>query len=314
MSGRFAPSPTGRLHLGNLRTALLAWAAARRCGLAFLIRMEDLDLVTSSRDHERDQLLDLSDLGLDWDGEVVRQSERFDLYQDALDRLTVEGRTFACYCTRREIAEATRAPHLEDADASRYPGTCRRLSARDRAERERGGRAPAIRLLADDTVIEFDDLVRGPTTGRPDDIVLRRNDGVPAYHLAVVSDDHRQGVTQIVRGDDLLGITPSQIHLGRLLGFSRPDYAHVPLVRGPHGERLAKRDGAVTLPERVATLGSVAAVIDELAASAGLGHGVRTAGEVAAAFSFDRLDRRSVRWTPTGDDRFVLRPDSPRTG
>lgn len=245
-AGRFAPSPTGDLHLGNLRTALVAWLFARSSGRRFVVRMEDLDRVTSSREWERRQLADLAAIGIDWDGEVVRQSDRFDLHHGTIDRLTDAGLTYPCFCTRREIAEAAAAPHGE---VGRYPGTCRNLTERRRAERSASGRPPALRLRTDGATVAFDDLIAGRQVGLIDDVVLRRNDGIPAYQLAVVVDDGAQGIDQVVRGDDLIPSTPSQIHLTRLSGHHEPAYAHVPLVVGPDGERLAKRHGAVTLSE-----------------------------------------------------------------
>ena len=232
MTGRFAPSPTGDLHLGNLRTALLAWLFARSAGGRFLMRMEDLDTGrVRERFYDR-QLHDLAAIGIDWDGAVVRQSERIDLYEDALARLD----TYPCWCTRAEIREAVSAPHGELPEGA-YPGTCRELSAAQRAEREASGRPAALRLR---------------THGEPgvDDFVLRRGDGAFAYNLAVVVDDADQGVDQVVRGRDLEDSTPRQLLLMRLLGLPEPEYRHVPLVLGADGRRLAKRHGAVTLEER----------------------------------------------------------------
>lgn len=248
-TGRFAPSPTGDLHVGNLRTALVAWLFARSEGGRFIVRMEDLDRVQASADHERSQLRDLAALGLDWDGDVVRQSERFHLYEAAIDRLDEAGLVYPCYCTRREIREASAAPHDGPLPDGAYPGTCRRLTGAERAEREAGGRPPALRLRADVGEVTVDDEVLGHVTAVVDDVVLRRNDGVPAYNLAVVVDDAEQGVDQVVRGDDLASSTPRQAHLADLLGLVRPRYAHVPLVLAPTGQRLAKRDGPVTLAE-----------------------------------------------------------------
>lgn len=255
MSGRFAPSPTGRLHVGNLRTAAIGWLAARTSGRGHLVRMEDLDRVNSSPEHEAQQLADLAALGIDWDGAVVRQSERFDRYHQAIDSLTERGLTYECFCTRREVRaeidDAPRAPHLPT-DA--YPGTCRDLTEATRRRHIDAGRRPAIRLRAgsgtepgDVDEIDVVDQVAGRFASAVDDVVLRRNDGIPSYHVAVVTDDAAQGVTQVVRADDLLPSTPRQIHLQRLLGLPTPEYAHVPLVVGPDGERLAKRHGAVTL-------------------------------------------------------------------
>lgn len=252
MVGRFAPSPTGELHLGNLRTALLAWLAARGSGRGFVVRMEDLDRVTSSAEHEQRQLDDLAAIGLDWDGEVLRQSDRFDIYHAEIERLRALGLVYPCFCTRREIrAEidaAAHAPHVHLPDGA-YPGTCRNLSADERAGRLASGRRPALRLRTSGEVIEFDDRVHGHMDGAVDDVVLARADGVPAYNLAVVVDDAAQGVTQVTRGDDLLTSTPRQILLQRLLGAPKPEYVHVPLVLGDDGQRLAKRHGAVTLSE-----------------------------------------------------------------
>ena len=244
MAGRFAPSPTGDLHLGNLRTAAIAWLAARSRGDDFVVRMEDLDRHQSSVDIEVAQLRDLDALGIDWDGSVVRQSDRFDRYEAAIDVLAARGLVYECFCSRRdireEIASAAHAPH---GPPGSYPGTCRSLTDRKRAERLASGRRPALRLRTDGQEIAFVDRVHGSVSGPVDDVVLRRNDGVPAYNLAVVVDDAAQGITEVVRGDDLLSSTPRQIHLQELLGSPRPVYVHVPLVVDDEGERLAKRQG-----------------------------------------------------------------------
>jgi glutamyl-tRNA synthetase len=248
--GRFAPSPTGPLHLGNLRTALAAWLFARSVDGGFIVRMEDLDRVTASEAHEVAQLKELSAIGIDWDGAVVQQSDRFALYDEAIAKLSDQGRTYECFCTRREIAEAASAPHQHLPDGA-YPGTCRDLTSAERASRLSEGRRSAIRLRAEGVERTFTDQFVGDVTGLVDDFVLRRNDGIPAYNLAVVVDDALQGVNQVVRADDLLLSTPRQIFLAELLGFERNTYAHIPLVVGPTGKRLAKRDGAVTLEDRL---------------------------------------------------------------
>ena len=244
--GRFAPSPTGALHLGSLRTALLAWLFARSEGSRFLLRMEDLDPATSDPGHEAGQLADLRALGLDWDGPVVRQSERRDRHESALAELVDRGLTYPCYCSRKEIREAASAPH---APPGAYPGTCRELTVPELAERTASGRPAALRLRGDGLPVTIDDRLHGEVVGTVDDIVLRRNDGIPAYHVAVVVDDDDQGVEEVVRGDDLLDATPSQAHLLDLLDRPRPVWAHVPLAVGPDGARLAKRHGAVTLDD-----------------------------------------------------------------
>ena len=212
MDGRFAPSPSGPLHLGNLRTALLAWLFARSAGARFRVRIEDLDPGRSRREHEAGQLADLAALGLDWDGPVVRQSERRERHREALDRLRASGRVYPCWCTRAEIREAASAAHGPLPEGA-YPGTCRRLTARARAERERSGRPPALRLDAGGERIAFADRLHGPVEAPVDDLVLWRGDDTPAYNLAVVVDDADQRIGEVVRGDDLLDTTPRQLLL-----------------------------------------------------------------------------------------------------
>jgi glutamyl-tRNA synthetase len=267
--GRFAPSPTGTLHLGNLRTALLAWLFARSRGSRFLLRMEDLDPQRSKPQHERQQIEDLTAIGVDWDGPVVRQSERVDLYEQALADLAQRGLLYDCWCTRREIREAVSAPHGELPEGA-YPGTCLKLSARERRRRAASGRPAALRLRAEAAQIEFDDELLGRRSGVVDDFVVRRGDGVPAYNVAVVVDDHVQGIAEVVRGADLVDTTPRQILLARLLGLREPTYAHAPLVVGPDGARLAKRHGAVTLADRAALGETPQRVVGMLAHSVGL--------------------------------------------
>ncbi|HWE14443.1 MAG TPA: tRNA glutamyl-Q(34) synthetase GluQRS [Solirubrobacteraceae bacterium] len=247
--GRFAPSPTGPLHLGSLRTALAAWLFARSQSARFLLRVEDLDPQRSRRAFERSQLADLQALGIDWDEAPVRQSERTALYEEALDQLEAQGRLYPCFCTRAEIREAASAPH-GDLPEGAYPGTCRALSTAERRARAADGRPFALRLRAGGERVAFEDRLLGPRAGSVDDFVVRRADGVPAYQLAVVVDDARQEIGEVVRGADLADSTPRQILLAWLLGLPVPTYAHVPLVLGPDGSRLAKRHGAATLEQR----------------------------------------------------------------
>lgn len=256
-TGRYAPSPSGDLHLGNLRTAILAWAMARRGGKPFYMRVEDLDRVRPGA-AER-QLADLQAMGLDWDvspgsaaestegkeAGVLYQSTRLAAYERAVQRLREAGLVYECYCTRREIQEASSAPH---GAPGAYPGTCRGLSEAQREER-RAQRPPALRLRAERTSYTVHDDFYGLYTGLVDDFVLVRNDGTYAYNLTSVVDDAFVGVEQIVRGDDLLPSAPRQAYLAGLLGLPQPRYAHVPLALNEEGKRLAKRDGAVTLPQ-----------------------------------------------------------------
>jgi len=244
-AGRFAPSPSADLHVGNLRTAVLAWLFARSTGRQFLIRVEDLD-DRARDDVARRQLDDLAAIGLTWDAPPEYQSANGTRYDAVVDELTGRGMTYQCHCSRRDILAAPRAPHAPE---GAYPGTCRDLTDAERAERAATGRPPAVRLRSGVTQFTVTDLLHGSYTGVVDDFVLRRGDGVPAYNLAVVVDDAAQGVDQVVRGDDLLSSSPRQAYLGALLGHPTPSYAHVPLVLNTDGKRLAKRDGAVTLAE-----------------------------------------------------------------
>jgi len=296
-SGRFAPSPTGDLHLGNLRTALAAWLFARSTSSAFLVRMEDLDPAQSSEEHARSQLRDLRALGLDWDGDVVHQSNRLALYHEAIAELTARGLTYPCYCTRREIREAASAPHIGPQPDGAYPGTCRHLSARARSARERDGRPPALRLRSDGVEVTVADDLLGPITAVVDDVVLRRNDATPAYNLAVVVDDAAQGVEQVVRADDLALSSPRQHHLATLLGLPGVRYAHVPLVLGPSGQRLAKRDGAATLADQAKGGRGPDAVRALLAHSLGQCEFDATPTAADLASSFRPLDVAPTAWT-----------------
>jgi glutamyl-tRNA synthetase len=245
-AGRYAPSPTGELHIGNLRTALLAWLFARSTVRRFLLRIEDLDSTRVRPGIAEQQLADLAALGITFDGEPVVQSQRLAAYQQAL--LKLANHTYECFCSRREIAKAASAPH---GSVARYPGTCRNLTEAERMDR-RLTRQPAIRLRADGAVQTIHDLLHGDIAAEVDDVVLRRNDGVPAYNLAVVVDDAFFGVDQVVRGDDLLPAAATQAFLAELLGHPPPTYAHLPLAVNVQGRRLAKRDGAVTLPDLAA--------------------------------------------------------------
>lgn len=267
MRGRFAPSPTGSLHLGNLRTALASWLQTRAASGEWLVRMEDLDRVTSSLEHEVSQLADLTAIGLNSEVPVVRQSERFPLYYDAIATLQRLGRVYECFCSRREVREAAQAPHGETPDGDAYPGTCRELTKARLSELRHAGRRPALRLRSEGERFVVDDLIAGRFEGTADDVVIQRNDGVPAYNLAVVVDDDAQGITHVTRGGDLLTSTPRQRLLQHLLAIPEPSYAHVPLVLGPDGNRLAKRHGAVTLADLAVMGVSAEQVLDALMAS-----------------------------------------------
>jgi glutamyl-tRNA synthetase len=301
-TGRFAPSPSGDLHLGNLRTALVAWLLARSQGHRFVMRVDDLDPVAAKSGVAERQLADLAAIGLDWDGEPIWQSQRHRAHDDALRRLIDDGRTYECFCSRAEIQHAAQAPH---APPGSYPGTCRNLTAAERASRAHRlgpGRQPALRVRADRTEGTFIDSVHGEVTADIDDFVLRRTDGVIAYNLAVVVDDEAQGVTLICRGDDLLSSTPRQRYLAELLGYRLADYAHVPLVLNAAGARLAKRDGAVTLSDRQAMGESPSMVLSVLARSLNLIDGtatVQSPADLVDGFDLARIGRTPWTW-PVG--------------
>ncbi|GAA1320321.1 tRNA glutamyl-Q(34) synthetase GluQRS [Leucobacter albus] len=300
-AGRYAPSPSGDLHLGNLRTALVAWLFARASGRRFLMRIEDLDRARDAGAAAA-QLADLAALGIDWDGEPVLQTSRGAAHEAAIAQLAAAGFVYECTCTRKDILAAPTAPH---APPGAYPGTCRDLSddEREAARARIAPRLPALRLRAPagESSLAFDDLLLGNVVGDIDDLVLRRGDGTVAYNLAVVVDDDAMGVDQIVRGDDLASSTPRQILLQRLLGLRtvpQLQYAHVPLVLGPGGARLAKRDGAVTLADLRATGVGAAEVRSLLAESLGLaGHGEPvTPDQIVERFDPTALPRAAWAW------------------
>ncbi len=287
--GRFAPSPTGRLHLGNVRSALLGWLWARSLGGEFLLRIEDLDPERSKPEFTDALFEDLTWLGLDWDGPVWKQSERGAIYDDALRRLADEGRAYQCWCSRAEVARAASAPHVGE-EGPVYPGTCREHAT------PKPGRTPSWRFRVEPGAVSFVDAIHGEVTQdvarEVGDFLIRRIDGVASYQLAVVVDDALSGVTHVLRGDDLLSSTPRQMLLQRALGFSTPTYAHVPLLMQSDGRRLAKREGASTVAGLRALGWSPERVVGQLAAWSGLGEGAPvSARELVDGFSLARVQR-----------------------
>lgn len=287
--GRFAPSPSGRMHLGNVFAALMAWCSVRSAGGKLLLRIEDLDPIRSYDAFAVQIRDDLRWLGLDWDEEQPPQSLRGEAYREALASLEARGLIYPCYCSRSEL-HAVSAPHVADGSFF-YPGTCRNLTDAQRAEKKR---SPALRLIVPDETVGFDDLVQGhyeENLARDcGDFILRRSDGVCAYQLAVVCDDGAGGVTEVVRGADLLSSTPRQIYLLKLLGYSAPRYGHVPMLLAPDGRRLSKRDkdldlgvlrARVTAPQLVGLLGHAAGLLDTPQAI--------SAPELAACFDWSRV-------------------------
>lgn len=300
---RIAPSPTGFMHLGNARTAMLAWLSARSGHGKVILRIEDIDtqrVVTGAAEALQE---DLASLGLDWDlgpgidnpvGPFV-QSQRLAFYNASLQKLAHDGLTFGCACSRADLARLANAPH-EGEDGPRYPGVCRSKPAHVVAqEAARAGKLPAMRFRGSQQ-IRFMDGLQGPQTQTVDDFVLRRADGLHAYQLAVVVDDAAMGVTEVVRGDDLLSSTGRQIALHQALGFVPPHFIHVPLVLAPSGERLAKRSRPETMREILARGIEVQALVGALAASAGLcnpGQRMR-ARDLVAGFSWSKVTKSAV--------------------
>ena len=244
--GRFAPTPSGRMHLGNVFAALIAWLSVRSRGGHFVLRMEDLDTQRTSEDFAQIIREDLLWLGLDWDLETPAQSTRADVYNRYLVQLESQNLLYPCYCTRSQL-HSVNAPHLSDGTYV-YPGTCRDLTPEQQAA---FGRDPAWRVKVPDREYALTDLCQGAFTQNLStdcgDFVVRRADGVHVYQLAVTVDDGEAGVTEVVRGVDLLGSAPRQMYLQELFGFPHPEYGHVPLLVAPDGRRLSKRDADLDL-------------------------------------------------------------------
>lgn len=250
---RFAPSPTGELHLGHAHSALFAVSEAKQAGGRFLLRIEDIDRTRCRPEFAAAVLADLTWLGLEWETPIRFQSEHFDDYRAALARLEQAGLLYPCFCTRKDIAQAGHAPHGPDGPL--YPGVCRSLSAAERAERLGAGLAYALRLDMTEAVhrigtLSWHDRTAGRVEARPElfgDVVLARKDTPTSYHLAVTVDDALQGVTLVTRGEDLFAATHVHRLLQRLLGLPTPAYAHHRLLTDAHGRRFAKRDRSLTL-------------------------------------------------------------------
>ena len=298
MTGRFAPSPSGRMHMGNLWSCLLAWLSARSVGGGMVLRLEDLDPDRCRPEYCGQIMRDLEWLGLDWDGEPVYQSKRTEIYRQAFQALEQQNVIYPCFCTRAERLAAS-APHRSDG-AAVYDGRCGRLSLAEREELSRT-RRPAWRVRVPEQVIAFRDLLQGDYKEdlKRDcgDFILRRSDGVFAYQLAVVVDDAAMGVTQVVRGSDLLSSTPRQLWLQERLSLPRPEYGHLPLLLAPDGRRLAKRDRDLelgrlqekyTAPQLVGRLAFAANLIDRPEAI--------SPRELLPLFSWEKLPREDLVW------------------
>ena len=251
--GRFAPSPSGRMHLGNVFSALLAWLSVRSQGGTFVLRIEDLDPQRCRPEYADGVRRDLEALGLTWDKEQMPQSLRTEAYAAQFARLTEKGLVYPCYCTRDELHAAS-APHASDGTPI-YAGTCRNLTE---AEREEKSRRPAWRLMVPDREYGIADRLQGTykenLAADCGDFIIRRSDGVYAYQLAVTTDDIAGGITEVVRGRDLLSSSPRQTYLYELFGAQAPEYCHVPLLVTPEGRRLSKREQDLSLEELLGRL------------------------------------------------------------
>jgi len=293
--GRFAPTPSGRMHLGNVFAAMIAWLSVRSQNGQMVLRMEDLDSLRTSAENAQVLRDDLLWLGLDWDVETPPQSQRGEVYDGYFDRLRDMGLLYPCYCTRSQL-HSVNAPHLSDGTYV-YPGTCRNLTEAQRATFDR---KPAWRLRVPEKTYALQDMAMGPFVQdlRTDcgDFVVRRADGVYVYQLAVTVDDGETGVTEVVRGMDLLGSAPRQMYLQELFGFPHPTYGHVPMLMAPDGRRLSKRDRDLDLgqlrlrcrPEKL---------LGVLACSAGLLEKPEavSAKELASIFTWQKLHHEDIR-------------------
>ncbi len=296
-TGRFAPTPSGRLHLGNILCAMLAYLSARSKGGRFLLRIEDVDLPRCPRRLAQQCIEDLTWLGFTWDEEPLYQSDRGEIYRAALERLTAGGHTYPCFCTRAQLMSLA-APNLGDTQVI-YPRTCARLTPEEAAERAKT-RAPAIRLRVPDEDFSFVDGLFGAQTENLErdcgDFILRRSDGLYGYQLAVVVDDALQGVTEVVRGRDILSATPRQLYLQRLLGYAPPAYVHIPLLMDAQGRRLAKRDKDLDLTA-LSKRFTPAEILGMLAFSAGILPEIRpaTLEELLPRFDWEKVKREDLR-------------------
>ena len=292
--GRFAPTPSGRMHLGNVFAAMIAWLSVKSRNGFLVLRMEDLDTQRTSEEYAQVLRQDLRWLGLDWDLETEPQSRRGGVYDRYFDRLMDQGLLYPCYCTRSQL-HSVNAPHLSDGTYV-YPGTCRGLSA---AEGAAFGRKPAWRVMVPDRQWHFTDMGQGEYCQNLatdcGDFVVRRADGVYVYQLAVTVDDGEAGVTEVVRGMDLLSSAPRQMYLQEKLGFAHPQYGHVPMLMSADGRRLSKRDRDLdlgTLRQRM----SPEALLGTLAFAAGIIDRQErvSAGELAKEFGWEKLRREDI--------------------
>ena len=288
--GRFAPSPTGRMHLGNVFSALLSWLSAKSKGGEWLLRIEDIDPGRSRQTYADLLMDDLDWLGLPWDGTPVYQSQRSDIYEHYYDQLCQQGLSYPCYCTRADLL-ATQAPHESDGRVV-YKGTCRHLPPQP-------DHAAATRLIVPDQSITFQDGHYGTMevnlASQVGDFIIRRKDGAWAYQLAVVIDDALMGVTEVVRGRDLLLSSPQQMYIAQLLGFPSPSFIHLPLLCNANNQRLSKRDSSLDMASLRQRYTS-AEIIGRLAYAANLQPEPQPISptDLISNFSWDKVPRQDI--------------------
>lgn len=303
--GRFAPSPTGRIHLGNIYSMLVAWLSARSQQGRIVMRIEDLDPRAANKQWTTMLLDDTRKLGLYWDGDVVYQHDRIEMYQDALNCLTNQNLTYPCFCTRADLHAAS-APHASDGTPL-YAGTCRNLKPYQ-IEKKTLTRNPATRLKVPAQTIQFEDRTFGSITENLltecGDFVIQRSDRIYAYQLVVVIDDALMGVNEVIRGSDLLGSTARQIYLQNLLGFDHPAYAHIPLLIAPDGHRLSKRNQDCSIDELLRIFGSTEALLGKLAYATGLASSDKPTSAEKLVESFDWELIRAMPRSIVIDDTF----------
>lgn len=303
MKVRFAPSPTGPFHIGGARSALFNWLLARREGGTFLLRIEDTDLVRSTRESEENIKAALKWLGMDWDEGIdvggdngpYRQTERLDIYKEVTDRLIAEGKAYYCYCTEDEL-EAERQAQLARGETPKYNGHCRHLTEEQRAAYEAEGRKPTVRLRVPlNETVAFDDMVRGHVSFESNgigDFVIVKSDGIPVYNYAVVIDDHTMEVTHVIRAEEHLSNTPRQIVIYNALGWEVPTFGHISLIMGKDGKKMSKRHGATSV-EQYKNLGYLPEAINNFLALMGWApegeQELFTTEELIKNFSMDRV-------------------------
>lgn len=303
MKVRFAPSPTGPFHIGGARSALFNWLLARREGGTFLLRIEDTDLVRSTRESEENIKAALKWLGMDWDEGIdvggdngpYRQTERLDIYKEVTDRLIAEGKAYYCYCTEEEL-ESERQAQLARGETPKYNGHCRHLTEEQRAAYEAEGRKPTVRLRVPlNETVAFDDMVRGHVAFESNgigDFVIVKSDGIPVYNYAVVIDDHTMEVTHVIRAEEHLSNTPRQIVIYNALGWEVPTFGHISLIMGKDGKKMSKRHGATSV-EQYKNLGYLPEAINNFLALMGWApegeQELFTTEELIKNFSMDRV-------------------------